>query len=781
MACQHTREQGGPHYNDRVYRQQASTAAAFLLVLLLVLFYPVFFLQQRIAPESALRAAPPWRAQLGPVPTFLATTAHASRHLGPRLALIQRTGFATALWNPFIGGGRGGWLSSPAEGGTPLPLLAVFLARPRWVWTALVALQVVAAFLACFWVLARQGLGRWPAALGATVFALAGPVSSQWLTWRGSAACLGPLLLLPALLPPAPWRRRAASWALAVLLAVVCGPPSLPFLAAGVVWLLLGLERARPRPSRLLVPAAGLLLALAAALPLFWLQGASTEEGIVPSTFASSPPARLLELLRPPSATPVGPLAPPLDPGPSLFVGLPALLLVGIALAWNRHRAVATWLGVLVAAAGCAALPLPLRCLSSPTHVAPVLALAIAALAAYGCEAIFRRLGSNWRGIVGAMLACALLASLLPAAGRNLPFTPVAEPPLPAPLPASACADGSRMVALLDAAPPDSAAASGVADVRAADLRHEPRYAAALGLGPDGTLSLAQALDPSLGRVGARWIVEPLPLRVVSGSIFAAIETTTVSRGGSRSDHLPSTVPLPPGTARVGVPAALPVEAVLARNEQGLFALSEDRALAGESDAWRWFAVPAQPLAGGGLLLLRLASGVDVPEFTVAWDRSGLYLAAETESTRLWERPRARPLVYVAQALQAEHSQTPYDPEAVVLAGEDFAALSHLAHPGPRTRVETVRWTGGSVWATVAAERPALLVVQVKHRPRLWRATVNGQRVPTVRADLVWTGIPLVAGRSQVTLEARVPGWTLVASLLGCCGIVAWLARRRKQ
>ncbi len=767
------------HYNVGVQRQQVSTAAGFLLVLLLVLFYPAFFLQQRVAPESALRASPPWRAQLGPVPAAPAAAAHASRHLGPRLALIQRTGLATALWNPFIGGGRGGWLSSPAEGGAPLPLLAVLLARPAWVWTALVALHVVAAFLSCFWLLTRQGLERWPAALGATVFAVAGPVSSQWLTWRGSAACLGPLLLLPAFRAPAPWRRQAARWGLALLLALACGPPALPFVAAGVVWLLFGPDRPRPRPA-LLAWGAGLALALATAVPLLWLDRASAEDGAALPPIESSTPARLLDLLRLPPAAPAGPLAAPAEPGSSLFVGLPALLLAGAALLWNRRRGFATWLGLFVAALGCAALPLPTRWLPAPTVVTPVLALAVAALVAFGGEGVLRAAGRGREGAVGAALAVALLASLLPAAGRSLPFVPAAEPSLPAPLPPASCADGSRMVALLDAVPPDSAAASGAADVRAADLRREPRYAAALGLTAGRGLSLTQALDPSLGRLGARWIVEPLPLRVVSASIFAAIETATVRREGSHSERLPLTLTLPPGTARVGVPASLPVEAVLARSEQGLVALAEDRALAGESDAWRWFAVPTHPFARGGLLVIRVASGRDVPELAVALDRSGLFLAGETEVTRLWERRRARPLVFVADAFRVAQPKVPPGPEAVALEEEDFAALSHLADPGGRTRVEAVHWTPARVRATVAAERPALLVVQVKYRPLLWRATVNGQPTATVRADLVWTGVPLSAGRSQVRLQARLPAWTLVVSLLGCCGIVALLTGRRK-
>ena len=74
-------------------------------------------------------------------------------------------------------------------------------------------------------------------------------------------------------------------------------------------------------------------------------------------------------------------------------------------------------------------------------------------------------------------------------------------------------------------------------------------------------------------------------------------------------------------------------------------------------------------------------------------------------------------------------------------------------------------------------ERPGLLVLQVKYRPRLFQASVGGTAVATERVDGVWTGVSLPRGASHVVLEARLPAplwWAAGAALAAIFALAAW-------
>ncbi len=741
-------------------RWQFPVAATVLLLLLVTVFYPVLFLGQRVAPEASLRTSPPWKAQLGPSPPYPSSAVHAARHLGPRLAAMAREGTTLALWNPLIGGGRGGWLTAPSEGGTPLVLLAVLLARPGWTWTALVAIEVLAAFVSCYWLLRRQRLPPWPAATGALCFALAAPSSSLWLDWKGPAVALGPLLLLPALATAARWRLALAGWTLALLLVVICGPPLWPFLAAAAVFVFLGHQRQRSRRTSAAV--FGFALALLLALPLLWLQRAAAEPGA--SLLPPSSPAsiRLVELVRhaPPAERAS---SPPLDLVPSMFLGWPILALAALAFASPRRREAAPWFGVFGAAALLAAVPAPALLHHPSLHPAPVLALAAAALAAFGLEGLLGFSRPRAHVLGGAVACLAALATLLPAASATLALAPADDPPLPAPLASLPEEDGARVVGLVGALPADSAAAFGLADLRAADLRQEPTYAHALGA--QGELSIARALDPALGRLGARFLLEPAPLHLVSGAIFAGVEVTEVERASGPTRLFLAEAPIPVGASRVGLPSSLPTNSVLARIADQVIPLRRDEALAGETDAWNWFAVP--PVAADGTATLAVAAPPNqlAPSLALAWDRSGLLLRSEEEHLRVWERRGARPFVHLVSPAERRETAPDADPLAPSRAARGAATAG--AGSGGRASIERIHRRPSRVEVAVTSQVPAILVLQVKYRPLLFRATVNGRAVATERVESVWTGIPVAAGRSEVVLAARVPTWTLSAPSMG--------------
>jgi hypothetical protein len=726
----------------------SNVALGVLLLLLAGVFYPALMLDRRLAPEASLRGVAPWRQAWGPNPEPRPRELAAATQLGPRLAVIAREGLGAALWNPWIGGGRAGWLSSPREGGAPLPVAAALLARSGWAWSALLALALAASFAAT-WTAARWlGASPWGAAVAALAYSLAGPVATHWLDWQGSAVALGPVALLPALSPSPSWRRHAAAWAAAAALLVACGPPALAFLAVGAVVELArgGVHRRRMRAAAL---AAAVVLAVLATLPAAWLARAGGERGAAPGEAAPTPPIALRDLaVRPrPDAAPA-PLrggAAPATPADASFLGAATLLLAvaGLAGRGGRHRRL--WAAVAAGALAVAAAPSPWLAAAGLSHrPAAAAALAAALLAGLGADALCRRLPAPAGRALGAALCAVVACELAPVALHGLPFASERELPQAAALPQALAADGARIVTLASTLPPDVAAAYGLADIRAAWFEREPTYVAALR---SATAGAVQALDPAVAALGARWVLEPAALRLVSGIVYAEVSVAEARRtSGDGSSTARYVLPLPAATGRIGLPPASAAPgAVFLQDGSATVALEEDAALAEESADWRWFAVP--PAAPRGNVVLGvMADGQAPATLPVALDASGLRLASHGAGVRVWEWSRARPFAGLTGA-----------------AGR--AALRELA-PG-RVTVE------------VEAERPGTLVVQVKHRPALWRAAVDGGAVRTEKAGAVWTAVPVPAGRSVVVLAAVLPATVWLAAAAAAM-IVALLALPRR-
>jgi hypothetical protein len=103
------------------------------------------------------------------------------------------------------------------------------------------------------------------------------------------------------------------------------------------------------------------------------------------------------------------------------------------------------------------------------------------------------------------------------------------------------------------------------------------------------------------------------------------------------------------------------------------------------------------------------------------------------------------------------------------------------AHP-PRAVPLTER-TANHTRVTVDAPVPGLLVVMDPWYPG-WRAEVDGQRAPLLRADYAFMAVPVPAGRHEVVLRYRpatlFPGLACVLAVLGGAGVWSLLRRRRK-
>ena len=760
----------------------------FIVAILLTLLYPALFLDCSIAPEASLKSAPPWRELSGPLPKPSAEAFDAATQLGPRLASLARKPLGVALWNPWIGGGRPGWLAGPEQGGAPLVLLSAVVARPRWAWTGLIALELTAALLTTWWTLRLLGLGAWPAAVGATAYAFSGAVTGHWLDWQGSALALGPLALVPAISPPRGKWRSAGVWALAVLVLAACGAPAMAFVALAAAIAILFSPRGK-RSSLWLPAALAAALVFAVALPRIWLAGTGGEPGAPAPTLQTMPPIRswVSAIVAQPapdeSAIPVGvgELQARSDSFAYVGLGTMALAVLGLLAAPPRTRGF--WLGVAGVSAAVVSVPSSIL-----THVGlyqrpyGVLALSVATLAAYGAQALTDRL--HRRTIADALSAAVwvlLSLSLVSKAAHHLPFIPSEDTELAAPLPRSVDTQTWRLVGLLGTMPPDSAALLGLADVRASSFPREPHYALLVGGGRGGEIPVSRGVNSRMVRLGARWLLEPLPLRVVSGEVCSRIEIAELAKAQDGQPdratlHLHAVVPY--GATRLGVPseAGRPVRARLetaGRNAE----LDPDDALQAESAAWTWFSVPVDFPSGPTLLTVFAGHPLSEGTLPVAWDTSGLLLGPEQRGVRVWEWATVKPFAFLARGLMGETASPPADHDVVTVPDARVAALGPLA--GGVGNVKVVGVEPAAVEARGDLAAPGLLVFRIKYRPALWKAAVNGSPARSERVDGVWTGVALPAGPSRVELKAQLPPQVWGVASAALIAIVLLAAPRR--
>jgi hypothetical protein len=728
---------------------------AGLLLLLTVGFYPALFQGRRIAPEASLRAFPPWRVQSGPVQSPSPLAVAAALGFGARLQMIVGHGDQTALWNPWVGGGRAGWLAGPDEGGTPLALLAASLARRDNVWTALLALTIGMSFAGAFWLASRLGADAVAAALGGIAYALSGAAATAWLGPDGSAVALGPVAIAIVSGPPtATFLRHLGRWAAAAALLAPCGRYAIPFVA-----LALAVEcfrrPGRAMPRRLAAALLALAAALLAVVPSGWLEHASREDGAAvhtePVETRRNSPTALVEPF-PDGDSTSGPATVRRGVSPrsgAAFVGAPVVLLALAGAASASGAGTGVWIAAALATGTALFAPIGLpRSLVEETHNAPIMALSLAMLAAFGATSLCRALPGRWRSGVGTLLVLTVMARSASPALHRMPYAFPADARLTVPLLPEETASGSRFLGLVGALPPDVSAALAIPDVRAAALPREPRYAAALGIRDDQSIPLSRVDGSTLGKAGVRWILEPLPLNVLSGELFSRVEIVAARVQPGAPPRMELDVPA--GTGRIGLQLSARTVPMLLHSGNRVTPLVRESSLDPESDIWRWFAFP--PAAGTAVTLL--LPGAEAPEPTVAVDTSRIRVAREGAGLRVWLVDDARPFVSFAAD------------------GEEVATGAGLECAPFRPR---------SVECTTDSGQPGRVVALVKYRPRLWQASVDGRHVSSELVDGLWTSVPVPPGRHTVSLRARVPARVLAVGGTGICSLLLflWFGRRR--
>jgi len=712
-----------------VTRVDRTWQASGLLLLLVLLFYPTLFFGRVLSLQSPLWAIPPWSELGGPNPMDRPHLQEAALTLAPRLALIQRYRWELAIWNPFVGGGRVGFLAMAADGYGPLAVVAGLFAKEPYLANTLLLLHVCLAFLGTY-LLARRQLSPPAAVLTGVVYVLSGPVISSWCAGPGSAAAFGPWLWFSVL------SGKLSLAALTAAMLVASGSESWGFLA-GFVLLSLVSPQGTTLPRRVVRLSRTVLAAVALAAPslalglfgsetprLWWLEGSPQSAPNLASLLTTSDH--------------------PSQQGLWVFLGAPVLMLalLGCALPGLVRN-----LGLGVALASATLVFTPASALSpflAAHRPTATLACGFALLAGAGLEVLFSRSWQIPKGVLGTAAMVVTFAHMLPAAALWLSWETRGRATLPQPETPASPAAYEPVLPLL-ALPPDSPALLELADLRARTLVGEPKYRTLLAPGPGGVVAFSRITDPQLAALGVSWLWEPQEVTVVSGELFARLELGETARDPERPIY-PVTVP--EKATRLGLRVARPPGFLFLERDGQRWVLVEDRALAGESELWHFFLLPRECPPGASRLVSDREFARRHPRLVLGWDTSGWELAGEREGARLWLKRDAVPLAGWK------------DPRS----GAPAPKLLAWQPQGASVEVET----------TLDQE----LVLRMKFRPHLLRVLLDGKPQPSHSVAPVWTGVTVPPGRHRLEVRYALP---TVAWLAPFFGLVFLISPRKEQ
>ena len=146
---------------------------------------------------------------------------------------------------------------------------------------------------------------------------------------------------------------------------------------------------------------------------------------------------------------------------------------------------------------------------------------------------------------------------------------------------------------------------------------------------------------------------------------------------------------------------------------------------------------------------------------------------------RAWLVHSVIPAVDHENAFELIHAPD-FDPaDSVVLEGDILLA-------GPNSGEDWVRIVTlrpNRIVLDVEAGSEGVLVLSEVFYPG-WRAEVDGSRVPVLRANYLFRGVEVPAGKSRVTLTYSPPSWWIGLGLCGLtlAGLIGWrIARRRRR
>ncbi|MPZ14025.1 MAG: YfhO family protein [Chloroflexi bacterium] len=208
----------------------------------------------------------------------------------------------------------------------------------------------------------------------------------------------------------------------------------------------------------------------------------------------------------------------------------------------------------------------------------------------------------------------------------------------------------------------------------------------------------------------------------------------------------------------------------------------------------------------GGLEIYGVAlTDSETKEVTQARDKREYRLVYQDAKVRIYRNRDALPRAFLVgtgtivpagrQALTLI-SEGPFDPQTTALLEDPIPTGVHIPRSVEGTRFADATDAPGSVHVTsydgervvidVAAERDAILVLTDRYSPG-WVARIDGQGAPVLRADYLFRGVVVPAGRHTVTftyepVSVKVGAVMTIAAacVIGFTAVLHGLARARK-
>jgi hypothetical protein len=541
-----------------------------------VFFFPTLFMGRIASPNDVFYNFEPWKSvrQISAQNSLINDPPTAYYTV---LSLIK-TDWRAFHWNPFIGSGVPGFGSTLLA---PFSFFPALLLPLPWIYTGIILLKLNVAFWLAYLWLREERLGKRGAAVGAILFAAAGPIAVRWWWHVTNAAPLYPALLWIALRTAR--GKRTPVWAvglIALCYALSAFPATMAYGAyAAVAYFLYliasrvsGVGRRRkhladeasslrpPTPdSRLplktitvtaLATVLGIMIAAPSFIPLAQLVGRSGYLGSRANAAAEHVfPFRHLALFVDPDHLgnialrdwrgdrALGTLNNYIEA--TVYVGIVALPLIFLAIANRRARSRWFWLAMLaIMLAAMFGVPVIAKMVGSLpgfkysplTRIELMLPIAVAYLAAAGAAFLSR---GRFRFAIATLLAVAAAGDLAVFAGR---FYPYLEPRLASPPSGATIAflqaqpKPFRIAPFFDYLWPNSSELYQLEDVRS-HFSSEASYRRLLErIDSSAALTTSTVInfnslkfdfgDPLVSMLGVRYLLEQRSIDVIKWTIF---------------------------------------------------------------------------------------------------------------------------------------------------------------------------------------------------------------------------------------------------------------------
>ena len=785
-----------------------------------VFFFPTLFMGRIASPNDVFYNSEPWKSVrqvsaqnslINDPPTAYYTV----------LSLIK-TDWHAFQWNPFIGSGVPGFGSTLLA---PFSFFPALLLPLPWIYTGIILLKLNVAFWLAYLWLREERLGKRGAAIGAIIFAAAGPIAVRWWWHVTNAAPLYPALLWIALRTAR--GKRTPGWAIGLITlcyALSAFPATMAYGAyaavAYFVYLAIRERRFAPRvlTTTIFATFLGIVIAAPSFIPLAQLVGRSGYLGSRANAAAEHVfPLRHFALFVNPDHLgnialrdwrgdrALGTLNNYIEA--TVYVGIVALLLVFIAIVNRRARSRWFWLAMLaIMLAAMFGMPviakivgnLPGFKYSPLTRIELVMPIAVAYLAAAGAAFLSR---GRFRIAIAVLLAVSSAGDLAMFAGR---FYPYIEPSLASPPTGATIAflqaqpKPFRIAPFFDYLWPNSSELYRLEDVRS-HFSSEASYRRLLErIDPSAALTTSTVInfnslkfdfnDPFVSMLGVRYLLEQRSIDVMKWTIFkntkaavkeiaaTELEPGRVMQRHVRVDEEPFYAIELPMELLATLGRVPHLDVTLIKGTAIVYARSFT---AGDITALGKIYIPLRPYARlGETVMLRIASaGMRVRMLTGATEVVGdaplfygrvmtpLIFERDLPDGRIFRNVAEVPRFHPVSRVRAMS-----DDEMLARRDFDFAEEAVVApeakveaHPTD-ARIERLLYGDARSKLHVDASQPWFLASSEKLTPEL-RITIDGAEAKVVPINILFAGASVPAGKHTIVFERRIGrGWWWVSA-----------------